>query len=328
MVVLRTFRSILLFVLFIASCCGCSSGSGAGSPITPGNSPSQQYDPNRFISDQYGSADDCFNSDPRFKGWTNTDFPDKYDFDWTAPPDWALPGIGDIEFDRVLKGWIVDPHHKVNTLTLTVTVDDNFDLSKDLTYTGEVLPDGGYVYHWECISPEKLLDSQHHFVTVSVSTLDNTPLMNIGNPVFKPLVLPGIGAVYYPWRDVRLPVEEQKFDPMRILIFIDGDLYPEWVDLIRPVEVWNIKGYGNPMSVEFEQLDSEWPIAILNLKEPITMDTDLEFGPVNLEDGLIAFDSESIIVDGADREAQGGPPECNMDIHGVGHHDYIQTEDF
>jgi hypothetical protein len=296
--------------------------------MAPGISPDRQYDPSRIVSDQYGSADDCFNIDPRFRGWTESDFSDKYDFDWSTPPDWALPGIGDIEFDRVLKGWIVDPHHKVNTLTLTVTVDENFDLSKDLTYTGEVLPDGGYLYHWECISPEKLLDSQRHLVKVNAFALDNTPLMNLDNPVFKPLQLPGIGVVYYPWRDVKLPVEEQKFDPMRILIFIDGDLYPAWVDLIRPVEVWNIKGYGNPMSVEFEQLDSDWPIAILNLKEPLTTDTDLEFGPVNLEDGLVAFDTEAIIVDGADRTAQITQCWCSMQINQVGHHDYLQTEDF
>jgi hypothetical protein len=331
MVVIRTVRSAVIISLMLALCCGCSSGGG-GTPVIPGNTSNPQLDLSRLAMDEYSSSDECFGIDPRFKGWTNTDFPEKYDFDWSTPPDWALPGIGDIEFDRVLKGWVVDPHHKVNTLTLAVTVSladgEIIDLSNDLTYTGEILPDGGYVYHWECIAPEKLLDSQRHFVKVAVSTLDNIPLINFGNPVIKPLVLPGIGALYYPWRDVKLPIEEQKFDPMRMLVFIDGDLYPSWVDLIRPVEVWNIKGIGNPMSVEFEQLDSDWPIAILNLKDPITIDTVLEFGPVNLEDNLTAYDTEAIFIEGAERYAQAVPCWCGMDIQIVAHHDYVQSEDF
>jgi hypothetical protein len=332
MVVIRTLRSAVLISALLVLCCGCSSGGGV--PVTPGNPSNPQYDLSRLAMDEYSSSDECFGIDPRFKGWTESDFSDKYDFDWSTPPDWALPGIGDIEFDRVLIGWVVDPHHKVNTLTLAVTVSladgEIIDLSNDLTYTGEILPDGGYVYHWECVAPEKLLDSQQHLVQVTVMTLDKTPLMNMGNPRFNPLVLPGIGALYYPWRDVRLPVDQQVLDPMRIKVFIEGDLYPEWAELIKSVDTWTIKGYGNPLSVEFEQLDSDWPIAILNLKEPITMDTDLEFGPVNLEDGLTAYDTEAIIVDGVDREAENWlePCYCSMTIDEVDHHDYIQAEDF
>ena len=129
---------------------------------------------------------------------------------------------------------------------------------------------------------------------------------------------------------MRLKVEEQTFDPMRIKVFIDGDLYPEWVQAIGDAGVWTIKGWGNPLSVEFEQLDSEFPIAILNLKEPITMDTDLEFGPVVLEDGLTAHDVEAIIVDGVDHSGQSllGPCYCSMDVQGAAHHDYKQTDDF
>ena len=328
MVAARFSQSVLLLLILISFCCGCSSGSG--SPVTPGTSPAQQYDPARFASDDYGSSDECLNNDPRFRGWTNTGFGDDYDFNWAVPPDWAQPGIGDIEFDRFLKGWIVDPHHKVNTLSLTLTVDEICDLSKDLTYMAEVLPDGGYVYHWQCYAPEKYLDHQRHLVTVIVSTLDNTPLMNFAYPKFKPLELPGIGAVYYPWRDVRLPVDEQIFDPERIKVFIEGDFYVEWRELISDAGVWNVKGYGSPLSVELEQVDTPWPIAVLNLKEPIEFDTELEFGPVYLEDGLIAHDVERIFIGGHDRSGQGDlePCYCSMEIIGEEHHDYIQTENF
>ena len=209
MAVLSALRSLTLFLIFIFICCGCSSGSG--NPMTPGIPSNQQFDPSRFASDQFGSSDDTMNIDPRFKGWIDTDFDEKYDFNWSSPPDWAQPGIGDIEFDRLLKGWIVDPHHRLNTLSLTLSADD-FDLTNDLTYMAEVLPDGGYVYHWQCESPEKLLDSQRHFVQVFISTLDKTPLHRFDHPQFKPLVLTGIGALYYPWRDVRLHVEDQTFD--------------------------------------------------------------------------------------------------------------------
>ena len=146
----------------------------------------------------------------------------------------------------------------------------------------------------------------------------------------KPLELPGIGAVYYPWRDVSVPIDEQVFDPERIKVFIEGDFYEEWRELLSDAGVWNVKGYGSPLSVELEQVDTPWPIAVLNLKEPIEFDTELEFGPVYLEDGLIAHDVERIVVGGRDRVAQGDgePCYCSMEIEKVGHHDYIQTEDF
>jgi hypothetical protein len=233
MAISQSLRSLLFSVIFILICCSCSSNKGT--PIAPG-SVDNQPGYNRLSTGQSGSPEDNLFLDPRFKGYITTDVPKDWNFKWAKPPDWAVTYFDDIKFDRDLHGWCLDPHRKLNPLTFTLFIDDEVELYKELTYKVEVLPDGGFLYHWECTPYEKYLDYKRHLVEIRFIMFDGKARGTFGYPFLKPLELPSIGTLYYPWRDIKLPVEEQIFDPMKILVFLEGDMYPEWLELIKPTE--------------------------------------------------------------------------------------------
>ncbi len=318
---IRIARSVIFAVIAVTLCCGCSSGGGT--PVDPGMTSGSMTPPRTGVG---GSAEDNYQSDPRFEGYTSSKYQNEWYFPPDGPPEWAGPYFNDLEFDRFLKGWCLDPHMDLDPLTFTCIIDEKHDLYNNITYQVEILPDGSLMYHWKCAVPDDLKDNRRHLVEVRMDRFNGISLVSHGVPILKPFILPTIGALIYPWRDISLPVEEQKEDPLKILIFFDGDARQEWSGVLESPLSWNIEGLGNPVSIELEQMDSPWPIAVLNLQNEIEQNTTLTFGPVTLEKGLITGDSESICLGGGGKD--GDLCWCGMNVTGIAHHDYLQIEDF
>ncbi|HDS30439.1 MAG TPA: hypothetical protein ENN67_05275, partial [Firmicutes bacterium] len=205
-------------------------------------------------------------------------------------PDYSTP-----EFDRFLFGWINDYHGELDPKSLTCVVDKKHDLSSNISVESQKMTDTGFVYDWKCDVPSELQDYKTHLVEMTILGHDGILREFFATPVFEPVEPPGIEFLIYPYRNILEPVEKQDApDPYRIFVAMSGQFREEWKDSYdKLLEAWTVDCIKEPLKAEFN-LKSR--VAIISLPCPIYEDTVLRFGPVILEDGIIAEDEEPIFA--------------------------------
>ena len=297
---------------------GCSRN---GTPVSP------DIAVHRLLSGEGGGG---FSSDPRFKGYTESEYATEWTFYSDGVPKWAEPCFLDPKFDGFLTCILFDPHQELDTLSLTLALDGSLDLSNDLIYTAEKLPDNSLLFHIQCPVPKEYQDGQYHMLDGKVESTSSEPCAMSTRLQINPLLAPGINFAVYPYREIWLPVEEQKDDPGKMLVLLDGEIRPEWESPLSALSAWTV-GSSAPESVEvFPKLSA----ALLHLKEPIAHDPEkgpltVRLGPVEIEEGLWADDSTEV---GVDPDAEPGeldqaPCWCDFQVE-QDHHDYIEGENF
>ena len=288
--------------------------SGGGTAILP---------PTDKLVARSGQGGD-FESDPRFQGYIKSDFTKDWSF-YSEVPKWAIPNFMSVKFDRYLEGLCYDPHRDLDSLSFTLTLDKNIDLYKNITYTVEELPDKSILYHWQCDIPKEFKDSKSHQIYGKMARTNANPVQMQGDYIFKPLVAPSINFAKYPWVDIRLAVEKQTKDPLRILVTFNDVIRPEWVMALSDPASWTIDTIGHPTSVDiFPQLAA----ADLHLNEPLKNSTILHLGPVNLDTDLIAKGEYNLDLPGDKSLLLLNPPcWCPFTVQDATH-DYIESENF
>jgi hypothetical protein len=237
-------------------------------------------------------------SDPRFKGYTDSLGSDD-EAAQQEPKDFPV-GFMPAVFDRVLSGWFVDAKKQVDATTIACNIDDQYDISAELTYTVQYLKYGGLKYNWRAEVPEKLLDDRVHRVRILAFEANGRGHC-LSTPVtLSPLRVPAINAVVYPWRDVTLRPEDQKEDPLRILVLLDAKVRPEWEASYVALSSWRLENEKGPLSVT---LDPSRGAIVLDVAEPLKSNTTLYLGPVELEPGLKCSDDEPIRLPGAQTDS-------------------------
>ncbi len=272
-------RAAILLCMAVTVCCGCSSGSDfITTPPTRGTA----------HIDSRIDIDGSIETDLRCLGIRESvDSSDSR----TETPIWPRPHCYPPEFDGVLSCTLMDPQQELPIWTLSCIIDGTYDLSDSIRYEIEILPTGERQCNWWSEVPEVLIDNNEHFLDISVASPDGYPMHYYEKIIFDRIIPPGIGTVFYPYRDLTIPPELQgEPDYTRILVGMDGDFLVEWKDYVTDLfSTWKVDGIGMVDVVDFD-----WPrkLITLQLPSPLEENTTLYFGPVDLGDGLIAEDSE------------------------------------
>jgi hypothetical protein len=307
-------RALVFAGLTVVLCCGCSSGGSVLPPIN-GTTGMTAGGGAGF------SPESRFQSDPRFKGFVGSDSSAARSGAAANPPSLPYPHYSQPEFDKVLHGLFSDPRKELDPLSLTGTIDEETDISDDLTYRIEYLPYGGLLYHWECKVPEEFGDWESHLVDLQIKGDGGRIFRFLGTLTIGHVGPPTIKFAVYPWRDLSAKYEEQKPDPARILVVLNGKVWPEWETVYSSPLAWSVDGAGPPVKIE---LDQDRVSASLWLADALKTDSTLRLGPIDVE-GKTVEDSYPIPVGSGSKD---GDCDCEgLSAETLQTNDHWETDD-